>query len=78
MECPVPSESNSNDWILVKPKSKHSLRCIHSVIPSSSSVIAKGDSAASNHYCALVMPPFLTLFTLNHLERLSFCQINPL
>ena len=53
MECPVPSESNSNGWILVQPKAKHSLRCNHSVIPPSSSVIAKGDSAASNHYFAL-------------------------
>ena len=53
MECSIPSESNSNDWLLVKPKSKHSLRRRHSVIPHSSSIIAKGDSAASNHYFAL-------------------------
>ena len=53
MECSIPSERNSNDWILVKPQSKHSLRRSHSVIPPSSPIIAKGDSAASNHYFTL-------------------------
>ena len=50
MECTTLSGNNCNDWKLVKPQSKNSLKYCH---PPAPSVIPKGDSAASNHYFAL-------------------------
>ena len=53
MECTTLSGNNCNDWKLVQPQSKYSLQYCHSIIPPATSIIAKGDSAASNHYFAL-------------------------
>ena len=53
MEWQPNSDINNNDWILINSRSKHSLPRCFSAIPPTTTIIAKGDSAASNHYFAL-------------------------
>ena len=53
MERQPNSDINNNDWILINSRSKHSLPRCFSAIPPTTTIIAKGDSAASNHYFAL-------------------------
>ena len=47
------SDINHSDWILINSRSKHSLSRCFSIIPPATTIVAKGDSAASNHYFAL-------------------------
>ena len=69
MECTLLSGNNYNDWTLVKPQSKNSLKYCHSVISPAPSAIAKGGSAASNHYFALeVMNTFLLVIIMTRMQ----------